>query len=218
MATQAQARGVSSAVRRTVVTPTFAAGLGVVIAAVLAVAFPLANVISFGRGPQAGGSPCPVEGCLSTGGGGGGEPAAVKPGRKLVTPAPARLKAHGRTPAPSGTQPGGGKGSPPPGGAAVRYQTADQWQDGFVEEIVISPTPGSSAAWRLLLTYSSAHIVNVGGAKWSSQGEHSVLVQPESTGGQPPPGRGSIRIYVAVTGSPGPPSGCSFDGQACRNG
>jgi hypothetical protein len=217
MATQARARSFGSAVRRTVVTPTFAAGLGVVIAAVLAVAFPLANVISFGKGPQAGGSPCPVEGCLSTGGGGGGVPASVKPGRKLVTPAPAS-KTHGRTPAPSGTQPGGGKGTPPPGGAAVQYQTAGQWQDGFAEEIVISPTAGSSANWRLLLTYSSAHIVNVVGAGWVAQGDHSVLVYPGGTGEQPPTGGGSIRIYVVVTGSPGPPSGCSFDGQACRSG
>jgi hypothetical protein len=218
MATQAQARSFSSAARRTVVTPTFAAGLGVVIAAVLAVAFPLANVISFGKGPQAGGSPCPVEGCLSTGGGGGGEPASVKPGRKLVTPAPGRLKAHGRTPAPSGTQPGGGKGAPPPGGPAVQYKTVGQWPDEFVEEIVLSPTAGASATWRLLLTYSSAHIVNVGGARWVPQGEHSVLVQPLGAEGQPPAGGGSIRIFVTVTGSPGPPSGCSLDGQACRNG
>jgi Cellulose binding domain len=218
MATQAQARSISSAVRRTVVTPTFAAGLGVVIAAVLAVTFPLANVISFGDGPQAGGSPCPVEGCRSTAGGGAAEPASVKPGRKLVTPAPARPKAHASTAAPSGARPGGGKGTPPPGGAAVQYQTVDQWHDGFVEEIVVSPTAGSPADWRLLLTYSSAHIVNVGGARWTLQGEHSVLLQPESTAGQPPGGGGSFRIYVVVTGSPGPPSGCSFDGQACRNG
>jgi hypothetical protein len=213
MATQAQARSLSSAMRRTVVTPTFAAGLGVVIAAVLAVAFPLANVISFGNGPQAGGSPCPVEGCPSTGGSGGGEPASVKPGRKLVTPAPARPRAHGRTPAPSG----GGKSTPLPG-PAVQYQTAYQWSDGFTEQIVITPTAGSPANWRLLLTYSSARIVNVVGAGWVPQGGHSVLVQPGGEGGQPPAGGGSIRIYVVVTGSPGPPSGCSFDGQACRSG
>jgi hypothetical protein len=218
MATQAQARGVSGAMRRTVVTPTFAAGLGVVIAAVLVVTYPMARtVISFGKGPPAGGSPCPVKNCLATGGGGPGEPAVVKPGRKLVTPAPARAKTHGSALAPSG-QPSR-TGTLPPGGAAVQYLTAYQWQNGFVEEVVISPAAGSpSANWQLLVTYSSAHIFGVGGANWVPEGEHTVLVKPGGPGGQPPPGGASIRVYLFVTGSPGPPSGCSFDGQPCRSG
>lgn len=211
MATQAHARGVSSAMRRTVVTPTFAAGLGVVIAAVLAVTYPVA-VISYGKDPPAGGSSCPVENCLAIGGGGPGEPAIVKPGRKLVTRAPARAKTHGGAPAPGGT------GTPTPSGAAVQYQTVGQWQDGFFEEVVISPAAGSpSASWRLLLTYSSARIVNVGGASWVPEGEHTVQVEPGGSGGQPSPEGGSIRVYLAVTGSPAPPSGCSFDGQTCRS-
>lgn len=219
MATQAQARGVSSAMRRTVVTPTFAAGLGVVIAAVLAVTYPMARtVISFGKDPPAGGSPCPIKNCLASGGAGPGEPAIVKPGRKLVTPAPARAKTHGSAAAPGGPRPGG-PGTPPPSGAAVQYQTVYQWQNAFVEEVVISPAAGSpSANWRLLLTYSSAHIFKVWGASWVPQGEHTALVQPGGPGGQPPPGGSIIRVYLAVTGSPGPPSGCSFGGQACRSG
>src|SRR5499426_4810998 len=65
MAAHARPTPLGTAVRRVVVTPTFAAGLGVVIAAVLA--YPMTKtVISYGGAPPAGGQPCQVKGCVST--------------------------------------------------------------------------------------------------------------------------------------------------------
>src|SRR5215472_10252742 len=61
-ATAASATAFSTAVRRVVVTPTFAAGLGVVIAA--AMSYPMTRtVISYGGTPPVGGSPCQVADC-----------------------------------------------------------------------------------------------------------------------------------------------------------
>src|SRR5436189_3124642 len=78
MATHARPTPLGTAVRRVVVTPTFAAGLGVVIAAGLA--YPTTKtVISYGGTPPAGGEPCLVEGCASPGG--SGDLATARPGQ-----------------------------------------------------------------------------------------------------------------------------------------
>ncbi len=192
-------------------TPTFAAGLGVVLAGVLALST-ARTVIRYGSNPPAGGHPCAVMGCAqpSTG---GGQPAAVKPGSKLVTPARPRATSHGAAPAPSG-----GNGAPPPG-PAVQYRTVGQWQGGFVEQVVVSIGPGPApAGWELLLGYpSDAQIQRVWGGKWVPENGHTALVEPGAPGGFIPAG-GGIRVYLLVTGPPGPPSRCSFDGRACRTG
>ena len=217
MARQARARSVGSAVRRTVVTPTFAAGLGVVLAAVLA--YPMTRTgIRFGHQPPDGGYPCPVKGCLTSGGGGAGGPASARPGLKLGTPKPAlhRAKGHGLPGPQSGTGPGG-SGTPKPGGrAAVPYQTLRQWQGGVLAKGMIRPAKGSSPSSRkMLLTHPPAHIPGVWGGPWGNEGDHTALVELGNPGGHRG-WKGGIRVFVAVTGSPGPPSGCSFDGQACR--
>ena len=86
-ATPARARHFGPAVRRVLVTPTFAAGLGIVLAAVLA--YPMTRtVISYGGTPPAGGQPCRVKGCVSGSPGDGGL-ATASPGRQLATPSPA---------------------------------------------------------------------------------------------------------------------------------
>src|SRR5947207_6698307 len=86
-ATRARAGSFGPAVRRVLVTPTFAAGLGIVIAAVLA--YPMTRtVISYGGTPPAGGQPCQVKGCVNGTPGDGG-PATASPGPQLATPSPA---------------------------------------------------------------------------------------------------------------------------------
>ena len=200
-------------------TPTFAAGLGIVLAAVLVIVFPVANtVISFGDQPPDGGHACPIKHCAAMGGGGAGTPASAKPGEKLVTPAPARARSHGTAQAPAGPAPSGGSGTPPHGGRVkAHYQTLKQWQGAFLEEVTISPPAGHAPAnWQLQLTYPAAHILGVWGGIWVREGGHAVLVEPGDPGGQPgPPGKRWIQVFLAVTGSPAPPSGCSFDGKAC---
>jgi len=200
-------------VRRVLVTPTFAAGLGIVIAAVLA--YPMTRtVISYGGTPPTGGQTCQVKGCVSGTPGDGGL-ATASPGRPLATPSPA-LKGPGlpASPAP------GGSGTPASGPRPVmQYQTMRQWQSGFIGEITITDPGGPAPAnWQLRLSYNSAHIIGVWGGRWAPSGDHAVLVTPDSGDGHTGGGGDSVRVVLAVSGQPGPPSGCAFDGQACQTG
>src|SRR5215475_15184098 len=103
MATHARPTPLGTAVRRVVVTPTFAAGLGVVIAA--GMAYPMTKtVISYGGAPPAGGEPCVTAGCV----GDSGELATASPGLRLETPPP---PSPDPSPVPSG---GGAVAAGPP--------------------------------------------------------------------------------------------------------
>src|SRR6516162_897424 len=99
MATHARPTPLGTAVRRVVVTPTFAAGLGVVIAA--GMAYPMTKtVISYGGAPPAGGGSCLTAGCVSEG---NGDLATARPGERLETPPPpATSPDPSAAPAPSG--------------------------------------------------------------------------------------------------------------------
>jgi hypothetical protein len=169
--------------RRVVVTPTFAAGLGVVIAA--GMALPMTKtVISYGGEPPVGGHPCPVKDC--EGGEDSGTLAGAKPGLPLVTPTP--TTSH---PDPSAGASSGGTGTSGGGGAAtsgpqpvMQFQTLRQWQSGFIEQITITNPAGPVPAnWRLRLTYGSSRIIGVWGGQSSAGGGSTVLVTPSATGG-----------------------------------
>src|SRR5499427_8472742 len=149
MATAASATAFSTAVRRVVVTPTFAAGLGVVIAA--AMSYPMTRtVISYGGTPPAGGSPCRLDGCVG-GVNGSGSLATARPGTPLRSPSPATTH-HGLT-APSAS----GAGTVAAGQPLMQYQTLRQWESGFIGQITISDSSGSIPAnWQLRLRYDSA--------------------------------------------------------------
>jgi hypothetical protein len=209
-ATRARARYFSPAVRRVLVTPTFAVGLGIVIAAVLA--YPMTRtIISYGGTPPTGGQPCRVKGCVSGSPGDGGL-ATTSPGRRLATPSPALKDPD----LPASSAPGVG-GAPASGQRPVmQYQTMRQWQGEFIGEITITGPGGRAPAnWQLRLSYSSAHIIGVWGGRWTPSGDHAVLVTPDSAPGQTGGGGDSVRVVLAVSGPPGPPSGCAFDGQTC---
>ena len=204
MATPASATAFSTAVRRVVVTPTFAAGLGVVIAA--AMAYPMTKtVISYGGAPPVGETPCLLKGCVG-GTDGSGSLATSGPGTRLVP------SSTPTDPDPAVTGTGGGvvAGAQP----VMQYQTLRQWQSGFIGQITIVDSSGSvPAQWQLRLDYESAHIIGVWGGRWSASGD-GVLVTPDD-GGIPGEG-GHVQVVVVVSGRPGPPSGCAFNGQACR--
>lgn len=210
---RARTSSFSPAVRRVLVTPTFAAGLGIVLAAVLA--YPMTRtVISYGGAPPAGGQPCQVKGC------GGSTPgdkglATASPGRRLVTPSPSpRDPAVATSAAPSPGE--AAAGGPQP---VMQYQTIRQWPSGFIGEITItSPGGQAPASWQLRLTYSSAHIIGVWGGRWTPSGEHAVLVSPDNADGPTRGGGDSVRVVLAVSGPSGPPSACAFNGQVCRVG
>jgi Cellulose binding domain len=196
--------------RRVAVTPTFAAGLGVVIAAVIA--YPLTRtVISYGPEPPVAGHPCPVAACATTAPGGG--LASAKPGRRMPSPRP-QPPHHRATPAQRAAA------GPRP---VMTYQTLRQWNDGFAGQIIITMPAGRlPASWRLRLSYRSAAIGGVWGGAWTARGPHVVIVT--GTGNPDWPGTGyggsagEIRIYVTATGLPGPPTGCALNGQPCARG
>jgi Cellulose binding domain len=209
MATHARPTPLGTAVRRVVVTPTFAAGLGVVIAA--GMAYPMTKtVISYGGTPPVGGNPCQTVGCV---GDGSGELATASPGRPLETPPPA---ANG-TDRPASSAPGGGgtvAAGPPP---VMQYQTLRQWDSGFFGQVTITDSGGSAQdKWQLRLSYDSAHIIGVWGGKWSASGDHAVVVTPDSGDGASHDGSRSVQVVLAVSGRAGPPSGCDFNGRACQ--
>jgi hypothetical protein len=213
MATAASATAFSAAVRRVVVTPTFAAGLGVVIAA--AMSYPMTRtVISYGGTPPAGESPCLVTGCGTGTPDGKGSPATASPGSHLASPAPAATH-----PDPSATGAPGGTGpvasGPQP---AMQYQTLRQWQSGFIGQVTITVPGGAPAGWQLRLSYQSARIIGVWGGKSSLAGDHTVLVTQGGGDGPSQDGGGSIQVVLAVTGTPGAPSGCALNGRTCRAG
>jgi len=209
MATPASATAFSTAVRRVVVTPTFAAGLGVVIAA--AMAYPMTKtVISYGGTPPAGETPCLLDGCVG-GTDGSGSLATASPGSRLDSPSPAATHPHATAPLAPGT------GTVAAGRPLMSYQTLRQWDSGFIGQITISDASGSAPAnWQLRLAYDSARIIGVWGGRWSPSGDHEVLVTPDSGDGNSRAGDGHVQVVVVVSGHPGPPSGCAFNGQACR--
>ena len=211
MATHARPTPLGTAVRRVVVTPTFAAGLGVVIAA--GMAYPMTKtVISYGGTPPAGGGSCLTAGCV---GDGSGELATARPGQRLETPRP-RPRARTRQPHPAPSGGGTVAAGPPP---VMQYQTLRQWQSGFFGQVTITDTGGSAQAnWQLHLSYDSAHIIGVWGGKWSASGDHAVVVTPDSGDGTSHDGSSSVQVVLAVSGQAGPPSACAFNGRTCQTG
>jgi Cellulose binding domain len=211
MATHARPTPLGTAVRRVVVTPTFAAGLGVVIAA--GMAYPMTKtVISYGGTPPVGGNPCQTVGCV---GDGSGELATARPGQPLETPPPT---ANG-TDRPASSAPGGGgtvAAGPPP---VMQYQTLRQWDTGFFGQVTITDSGGSAQDnWQLRLSYDSAHIIGVWGGKWSASGDHAVVVTPDSGDGTSHDGSRSVQVVLAVSGRAGAPSSCAFNGRTCQMG
>ena len=209
MATHARPTPLGTAVRRVVVTPTFAAGLGVVIAA--GMAYPMTKtVISYGGAPPAGGGSCLTAGCV---GDGSGDLATASPGERLETPSPAATSPDpSAVPAPSG---GGTVAAGPP--PVMQYQTLRQWQSGFFGQVTITASGGpAQASWQLHLSYDSAHIIGVWGGKWTASGDHTVVVTPDSGDGTSHNGSSSVQVVLAVSGPAGPPSACTFNGRACQ--
>src|SRR5713226_5260695 len=158
-----RARHIGPAVRRLMITPTFAAGLGVVVAAGLTFDMPRA-VLHFGV-PD--GTPCAVTGCGATPvPGRGGVLASAKPGVHLAAPATHGSAASGGGPAAH---------SPSSGHAGhdqvrVAYAKTQQWPWGFADQITISGLAEGQGSWRLAFGYPGTSILEVSGAQWQPNG------------------------------------------------
>jgi hypothetical protein len=208
--------------RRVVVTPTFAAGLGVVVAAVLA--YPVQTVFSYvAPGALGGGLQCGQGGCshqpppagagnAAPFGVGGGvlspsPPAAAKPAGNSGPPAP---------PAPAGQQTGTG------GTTAARphlsYKITGKWQGGFWGQITIRFSGAVPANWHLRFGYPGGHILGMNPASHLAPNGHAAVVRSSDyVTGSGTDGR-TFAVGVGVQGVPTHPARCSFDGKACHIG
>ncbi len=199
--------------RRVVVTPTFAVGLGVVVAAVLA--YPMQTVFNYAA-PNA--VPCPETSCGGMNTQDGGEPASV-PGNRLSTPGPSATHAATKRPGSAARtgRPGGAGGHTTAAQPELSYQTSGKWHWGFDGTILIKFRPRlAHGNWRLRFGYPSAHILTVWGAgRHLPHGTHSVAVAPRDWPGQDSSGR-LLRISIEVAGPPGPPHWCLFNGRPCH--
>ena len=215
-----KAKRISPALRRLVMTPTFAAGLGVVVAAFLA-ANMSRTVLHFS-------APIPGNQCTS----GdchaqqphGGTLASARPGVHITPSAPS---ASGPA---TGLQPGstpsaaGGSGAPQPSAGSqpvsITYQQVEHWPGGFADQITISGLGGTrTRSWSLAFGYPGSRIAGVqgAGARWEPGSAGAGVAR-----GVAWPGWGQVRdtadpvrLMVIVNGQPGAPSGCTLDGAPC---
>ncbi len=198
------------------VTPTFAAGLGVLVAAGLAANMPR-TVLHFS-------SPVPGDQCDSgvcaTAEPNNGTLASARPGVHI---SPARPR-----PAPAGQRQPGQRGGGParvagPGGRVmVTYQLIRQWPGGFLDLISITGMDARRSSWSLALGYSGAQVTNVAGARWQATSPDAGVAEgyPEPDSGWPggrhnPWGSWGVRFAVVLSGPPMAPAGCDFDGHPC---
>jgi len=186
--------------RSLLATPWFAAGAGIVIAAVMAVDSPTALTY----GPTFPVERCPVHGC----GGTPGQSATATPGIALGVPG---LQMKGGATA-RGHRPGRG---------LLGYQIVRQWSSGFLALITI-PGIARTDRWSLWLAFPAAHVDRVWGARWrpSGNGDGGTADGPSGRNRHPRWGRGlgAGQVLVSATGTPQAPSGCTLDGTSCRFG
>jgi hypothetical protein len=195
------------------VTPWFAAGMGILIAATLVLESPTDAVLSYG--PISPGVPCRTHGCRATGP--RHEPdslAIAKPGVRLKVARTRRSGAAGgqsRRPA-SPAAPAAAA----PGAVTVSFRVVQQGLGGFIAIITVSGSR-SLGDWTLGFTIPGASIKGVGGARWrgDASGDGGVAqAQPEPWRQSRSPAK-IARIVVFGTGTPGRPAGCTFDGTSC---
>lgn len=196
-------------VRWVVVTPTFAVGLGVVIAAALASRVP-GSVFRY-NGPPDQGQPCAVKGCGSPG---NGTLASARPGTLLLNPV-LHHPAGSQSGASGGPAPAAGPGTSAPSSHDVimQYRALHQeWNGNFIAEISFTSRTGQPLAnWTLRVTYPG-QITGVWAGQPLPHGTHSATV----TSGQYPGSGGQVQILFSVSGRPGPPGSCTFDSQRCH--
>lgn len=195
-------------VRRVVVTPTFAAGLGIVAAAVFA--YQMGGPSFRVTIPHWAGQRCTTPGC-ALGPQHAGR-AAVKGGQKLRTHAGG---AHAGTPS---ARPTASPGAAGPTGTrpVVTYQSLNTWPSGFQGSLTLSFAHGRVPRhWGLRFSYPSGRVQRIWGmVRWQPEGVHSVLVTPPGWHGLPE--GHDIQIWFEVDGHAGRPHGCSFDRTPCN--
>jgi Cellulose binding domain len=192
--------------RSLLATPWFAAGAGIVIAAVLAVESPTALTY----GPTFPVEQCPIQGCGGDSGPSAGQPATATPGVAQEAPG---LRIKGGATAPSRRRARAARG------ALLTYQIVRQWSSGFLAQISL-PDAAKSGDWSLRFAFRAAHVDRVWGARWrpSGNGDRGTAYGPARSSGDFRGDGGSDpgQLMVSASGTPQAPSDCALDGARCR--
>lgn len=181
------------------VTPTFAAGLGVVVAASLAVSMTAKTVLHFTSPDQ---QKCTLRVCSTGPGppGGVGTLASAKPGFRLL---PATRGPSGSPPHRSASSGGQGSGHVAGSHVVIAYRTTQKWSWGFDGQIMISGIPASSAGnWRLAFSYPGTSIVEVQGAQWVPTGQDSGVAEAGTSSSSAASSGGSSQSGTNSSGTP----------------
>jgi len=204
------------------VTPTFAAGLGVLVAAGLAANMPR-TVLHFSSpvpGIQCSAGVCATEEPNN------GTLASARPGVHISPSSPGTSGAASGHADRRGADPDRSSGSA--ARVTVTYQVIHEWPGGFIDQISITGMDARRSSWSLALGYPGARVTNVQGAQWQATSPDAGVAEgyadPESggpggaggDGGQHGPGGSSwVQFTVVLDGPPMAPVGCDFDGNPC---
>jgi hypothetical protein len=192
------------------VTPTFAAGLGVVVAAALA-----ANMTKTVLHFSAPFKQCSVGHCVVQHSPHGGTLASARPGVPITpgSPATSGPSTGDRPNAPASGRRGGTGRTHQDQAQRVQigYSRTQQWSGGFVDQITISGLArATGGSWRLAFSYPGARIVSVQGAGWQPTSADSGVAQ--GPGGPNSDGSSGSNGPAAPGGQAGP------GGQGTQNG
>jgi hypothetical protein len=184
-------------------TPWLAAGVGVVLAAAMALHNPHTDLTYTPARPI---GPCTPRGCgasaPSQGTGGTALSGTAGPGTRLK---------QGQQAAPDGG-PAPHRGGLVPGQRplVVRYRTVQSRPGGFTGLITMTGRALGSG-WQLTFRYPGATVESVAGLPWTVNGAQVTVTSPAPSAGQ----AARIRIRIRASGTPSRPTGCTFNGVAC---
>ena len=193
------------------VTPWFAAGAGVVIAAGLFLSAPHA-VLSFAPAPDYV-TACPQQCAPAPAGPTAGSLTNAKPGVQIATPKPALRRAPPAPPRPSSVT------------ASAKITFRLQWQQGGAFGALITVQADHDiAGWTMAFAIPGARISHVFGASWqpSASGNGGTAADPAGPAGQSgqgpqwQPSADSARFLIIANGPPARPADCLFDGVSCH--
>jgi hypothetical protein len=195
-------------VRSLLLTPWFAAGAGIVIAAAVAVGSPAALTYS-----QAGPSVhCSVGSCAG--------PAPQRPDVATASPGVAlKVGGHRRGAASASSAPPRAATSGGGAGYQLGYQVIGHRRRGFIA-IITMPGDLTPGPWSLAFVFPSARVERVWGALWqpSGDGKGGTALGPVQWAGRPPGAAGARQFLVLAKGASKTPSSCTLNGVSCSFG
>jgi hypothetical protein len=194
-------------VRSLLLTPWFAAGAGIVIAAAVAVGSPAA--LTYSRaGPSV---PC-SPGCTG--------PAPQRPGVATASPGVALKVSGGHR---RGAASGGSASAHTAKSGGARYQLGYQVighrRRAFIA-IITMPGDLKPGTWSLAFSLPSARVERVWGALWQPSGDRNggTALGPTQWAGRPPRAAGARQFLVLARGTSKTPSNCTLNGVSCSFG